>query len=76
MALAITFLMSQTAASVLVIQLNEWNRQTAGERVCMCVVLVYVSVCGREGDGTSLLAAVFFEDLSLGDLNCAVNEAS
>lgn len=68
--------MSQTAASVLVIQLNEWNRQTASERVCMCVVLVYVSVCGREGDGTSLLAAVFFEDLSLGDLNCALNKAS
>lgn len=41
--------MSQTAASVLVIQLNEWNRQTAGERVCMCVVLVYVSVCGKGG---------------------------
>lgn len=52
------------------------EQQTAGERVCMCVVLVYVSVCGREGDGTSLLAAVFFEDLSLGDLNCAVNKAS
>ena len=35
-----------------------------------------ICVCGREGDGTSLLAAVFFEDLSLGDLNCAVNKAS
>lgn len=68
--------MSQTAASVLVIQLNEWNRQTASERVCMCVVLVYLNLCGREGDGTSLLAAVIFEDLSLGDLNCAVNKAS
>ena len=51
MALAITFLMSQTAASVLVIQLNKWNSQTASERVCVCVVLVYVSVCGREGMG-------------------------